>query len=216
MKEPFFKPHIGEGFKNPANNVFGGLKILVLGHNHYCNTLFNLRKENSEAHCGYNCEKYVKECNSFTKEVVNEFISYCKGETEFKRFMNTYTKFANAISGYEKTPQEIWDNIAFYNFCQSAVSFDAEQPKSKDYEESEEAFYEILRQLKPNIILCWGFDKVYMNTPFKFWTSPNEGNLGFYTIEGSKIPMFYIHHPSWSGFSPQAENEKISEYIKIK
>ena len=158
----------------------------------------------------------MKECNSFTKEVVNEFISYCKGETEFDWFMNTYTKFANAISGYEKTPQEIWDNIAFYNFCQSAVSFDAEQPKSKDYEESEEAFYEILRQLKPNIILCWGFDKVYMNTPFKFWTSPNEGNLGFYTIEGSKIPMFYIHHPSWSGFSPQAENEKISEYIKIK
>lgn len=216
MEKPFFVPFIGEGFKNPANNIFGGLKILVLGHNHYCNTLFNLRKENRDAHCDYNCEKYIKECNSLTKYVVNKFISYCKGNEEFEGFMNTYTRFANAISGYEKAPQEIWDNIAFYNYCQSAVSYDAEQPTPKDYEDSEDAFLGILREYKPDIILCWGFDKVYMHTPSKFWTSPEGDKLGFYTIDGIEIPMFHIYHPSYPGFSPESENEKISKHIKIK
>lgn len=214
MKEPFFVPHIGIGFKNPQNNIFGGLKILVLGHNHYCNTLYNVRKNNKEAKCGCDCPGYVKECNSFTNDVVAKFLSYCNGNDDFDWFMNTYSKFANALSGYEHSRQDVWNNIAFYNYCQRAVSYDSEQPTANDYIESQEAFLKVLHDNMPDVILCWGFDKVYMNTPNEGWTAPDGEQLGYYTINGKKIPMFHIHHPSWSGFSPDKEHASISKYTK--
>ena len=213
MKNPFFKPFIGEGFKNPSNNIFGGLKILVLGHNHYCNTLFNIRKDNKSAECGYSCPGYVEKCNDFTNNIVAQFISYCQGNKDFDWFMNTYSKFANALSSYNYSPQDVWNNIAFFNFCQSAVSFDAEKPDAKVYEDSKEYFMNFLNEHKPHAILCWGFKNVYMNTPSDNWTAPNGDELGFYTIGKKKIPMFHINHPSYPGFSPKAEYEKIDMHL---
>ena len=209
MKDLFFKPYIGAGFKNPSNNIFGGLKILVLGHNHYCNKLFNIRKDNQEARCGYFCSGYVEKCNDFTNHIVAQFISYCQGNADFVRFMNTYSKFANALSGYKYSPQDVWNNIAFFNYCQSAVSFDAEQPETKVYEDSKEPFMNFLINRKPDVILCWGYEKVYMNTPSDNWTAPNGDKLGFYTIGDKMIPMFHIPHPSYKYFSTKAEYEKI-------
>lgn len=213
MLTAFFKPYIGEGFKQPENNIFGGMKILVVGHNHYCNKLFNLRKENPAAECGEACKMYEQSCHEFTINTVARFIDYCRGTKEFDRFMNTFSKFANALSGYNTAPVTVWENIAFYNFCQSAVSFDAEQPEQKHYINSEEAFFGVLKELKPDVIICWGRDKVYMNTPSTNWTSPTDNKLGYYTVDGVEIPMFAIHHPSWPGFSPSSEHEDIKSNI---
>lgn len=213
MKKAFFRPYIGKGFENPSNNIFGGLKILVLGHNHYCNTLFNIRKDNKVARCGYLCPGYAEKCNDFTNNIVEQFMSYCQGNTGFDWFMNTYSKFANALSGYNYSPQDVWNNIAFFNYCQSAVSFDAEQPETMVYDESKEDFLNFLINCKPDIILCWGYEKVYMNTPSDNWTAPNGGQLGFYTIGDKKIPMFHILHPSYKGFRTKVEYEKIDEYL---
>lgn len=209
MKEPFFKPYIGEGFRNPENNIFGGLKILALGHNHYCYELLKAKKLDSNAECGTQCTGYTESCHELTSMVVKQFIEYCLGNGEFSAFMNTYSKFANALTNYAFDRDTVWDNIAFYNYCQSAVSHDAELPGQDNYTNSQEAFIEVLKTLKPHVVICWSRELVYMNTPSNNWTAPDNGHPGYYTIDGDKIPMFAIHHPSWKGFSPTLENNDI-------
>ncbi len=213
METPFFTPYIGDGFKRPQNNIFGGLKILVVGHNHYCNCLLKHRSVNAHARCGKECTSYAAECHLLTNQVVRNFLDYCKGHGEFSSYMNTFTKFANAISNYQHSAAQVWNDIAFYNFCQAAVSFDEDIPTREVYEISKEPFLKIVEKTMPDIIICWSRDYVYMNTPSTNWTSPQNEESGYYTIHGVRIPMIHMHHPSWQRFIPESEYSEFSNNI---
>lgn len=128
--------------------------------------------------------------------------------------MRTYTKFANALSDQTIKPETVWENIAFYNYCQMAVSHNEEDPETEDYKASEEAFINLLRMLKPDVVVCWSYNKVYMHTPSNNWTSPENGKLGYYTFDGVNIPMFAVTHPAYIGYSPAQEHETIAANLK--
>lgn len=203
----FFRPHVGSSYHLP-DNIFDGRKILVVGHNHYCKALL----ESGGCTCGAECRAYCDACRNFTRNKIREYIDYCNTGRGFDRYMNTYTNFANCLSGYRTPPAAVWDSVAFLNLVQSAVASPDNLPTDTMYEESKESFMDVVRELLPDTILCWGHDHVYMNTPSDNWTPPAGDLAGYYTVGSKRIYMTHTRHPS-RYFSPLVERRRIDRYL---
>ena len=128
-----FQPWIGECYHEA--NLYG-LRILLLGESHYGKG---------------------DEDSSFTKRVVRKW-----GQDNRHRFFTTIAKFIldQGKDGNLSTEKkrEFWENVAFYNYVQEIVAEEAreERPTPGMWKRSEKAYYQVLQELKPDLVVVLG------------------------------------------------------------
>lgn len=206
MERVFFKPWVGENYE--SGGIFGK-RILVVGESHYCDDDECERCSEESAYDG---------CHEFTNKVVRQIID---GETT--RWSGTFRKFEKSLVGDKfatATSEQIWQSIAFYNYLQVAVAKARQAGDLSEYDKSEDAFFDVLNKLQPDVMFVWGVTRMYDNRPSKGWTVGSEITVdgykvlnGYYTLDnGHRVRAVWTYHPS-AGYSPEWWNKVIKEVL---
>lgn len=208
MENVFFKPWIGKDYN--SGGIFGK-KLLVVGESHYCD-------KDICPECG-NPEDAGK-CANFTTDVVNSYLSEDKKNG---RWTSTFKKFEKSMVG-DTTPvesREIWDSIAFYNFLQRAMNGPRQAGAYADYENSEPAFWDVMEELQPDVMIAWGVTRMYDNMPGGEAWEPEQDIVvdgyhtrnGWYTLKsGNRVRAIWVYHPS-AGYSWNWWNKVIKTVL---
>lgn len=204
MEHVLFEPWKGRDYK--TGGVFGK-KILAIGESFYCSDE-DIKK--------------LPEGTSLTDKVVKDYLAIRNGEFRDNngRWTNTYLKFERSLKGKKTTPedsQEIWNSIAFYNYLQVPMSGARESGTPEDYKESENAFFEVIEELQPELIIVWGVTKLFYSLPEEKWTEGEDlivdGNHvknGYYQLKNEKSSrLIAVYHPS-TGYSWNRWHKVIS------
>ncbi len=208
MKNVFFKPYVGKKYNKKG---FNGVKVLALGDSHYCS------KKCSD--CGQTSRE---NCSDLTIDVVHNYLNFKKVEEESADWMKTFTKFSNVFVGGKLDNDaiiEFWESIAFYNYVQSSVDKSRVAPSNQQYEDSESAFNQVLRELNPDIIIVWG-KRLWEQLPdigeYGAERKINNAidNLYYYQVGSKEIPAFCIYHPS-SSYLKYEDSKKIKQAINL-
>ena len=146
MENVFFKPWIGKDYD--SGGIFNK-KILVLGEAHLC-----------DAGCK-DCGNIgnAEECADFTSK--NCIEALLNGETA--SWTGTMHKFERSLVNHETGLEEsrrIWNSLAFYNYVQKALDSSRKAPEWVDFQNSEKAFFEVIDELRPDLILVWGVTRM--------------------------------------------------------
>lgn len=124
--------------------------------------------------------------------------------------MKSYTNFERALEGDytdDDDRERIWNSVMFYNYVQSCVSKSRKSPEDWQFKDSEDAFFEVLEEYEPDVVLVWG-TRLWESLPYTNYESYDnceydgyEYRCGSYTTDsGLVVPCYEIQHPS-SGFS---------------
>ena len=194
MKNVFFKPWIGKDYEN--GGIFGK-KILVLGEAHLCGGCDDCGKVDN-----------AEECADFTsKDCVKLLLD---GHTA--SWTGTFRKFERSLVNHETTLEEsqrIWNSVAFYNYVQKAMDNSRKAPEWVDFRNSEDAFFEVLDKLMPDLIIVWGVTRMYDLMPGgDRWREGDELVIdnykvhnGYYRLSDEKeARVLWVYHPS-AGYS---------------
>lgn len=189
MKYVRFEPWKG---KNYLTSGLNGKKILAIGESFYCSE-----------------EEADKFASTLTEKVVNDYLAIRNGEFRENKgeWTNTYLKFERSLVGEETTPErsrEIWNSIAFYNYLQIPMSGARESGSPIDYKNAEKAFFEVINELQPDLIIVWGVGKLFNNMPEDRWTWGKrldvdgwDINNGYYQLDNEKqVRCIAVYHPS--------------------
>lgn len=203
MSKIFFNPWIGDNYQS------GGIfkkKILVLGEAHICEAGCTM--------CG-NPED-AEECGDFTHRTMELIL---RGETH--RWTPTFRKFERSLVGettdLEKS-REIWHSVAFYNYLQKSMGEARTAPGWVDFRESEDAFFEVIDELQPDLIIVWGVTRMYDCLPGgERWRKGEEMIVdgkeiknGYYRLSnGKEVRTLWVYHPS-AGYSLERWNKVIN------
>mgnify|MGYP006985822454 CR=1 FL=1 len=190
MKNAFFKPWIGKEYG--SGGIFGK-KILVLGEAHLCGGCDDCGKvENAE------------ECADFTSSNCIELL--LAGHTD--SWTPTFRKFERSLVGHKTTLEEertIWNSIAFYNYIQRSMDASRKSPDWIDFRNSEDAFFEVIDELCPDLIIVWGVTRMYDLLPGgerwregeKLVVDNYEVKNGYYRSACDKeTRVLWVYHPS--------------------
>jgi len=202
MKNVFFQPYVGEEY----HTGLSGKKVLILGESHYCNKI-----EDAMTSCGKEEEcLQLPECRNDTNKVINSFLDYKQGVGQGAHWMRTYTRFTNVFLGGQASKEELlefWESIMFYNYVQTATECPRVSPREDDFEQSQTAFFEVLEEYKPDLIIVWGArlegklpQKNKTLSDFEIFGTPGH-KIHYYEVAGKKIPAYAVYHPSSSYFS---------------
>lgn len=209
MTKVFFKPWVGDNYG--PDGMFGK-KILVVAKNHICDG------------CG-DCGKteMAKECAEFTTtECIEKLLA-----GEAGKWGNSFKKFERSLVNYETKPEDtrkIWHSLAFYNYVQTtSTDGPRKDPAWEDFRDSADAFFEVLDDLKPDLILVWGVTTMYDNLPGERWEDGNpltvEGRPiknGYYQLaNGNKARVLWVYDPSW-GYSWDHWHKVIATEVTVK
>ena len=217
-----FHPWVGDkyeygikGYYKKGKIVYGtpddpGKKLLVLGESHYCANLADAISE-------------------LTKIIIADLID---PDSEWEPYKNTYTKFIKSLTGYLDylefdKKKEAWEHIVFYNYVQLPMTSARISPTTEDFKKSEEAFWEVLNELKPDLIIVWG-SRLYNNLPQKgeqledlkiFHFDSEFGNdqeifieTWSYNLKEKDIKILPITHPS-AGYSTELFYDIIKTFF---
>jgi len=173
-------PFIGEGYDDAKP------KIMILGESPYWKKDETPPRESTR----YNLTDYI---DTIKKNGSTEQWTHARG------FRNT----AAMITGkgfYES--DEIWNDMAFYNFYQFIIGINSKDKSKLSPENiilSQKAFFDVINILSPDFIIAWGVS--YM---FNSWL-PQEGRVildkekKVYKYETfPNTVIWHIHHPSSS------------------
>lgn len=194
MKNVTFSPAVGEHYQEG----FKGKKVLVLGESHYDVS---------------NDEKDI------TKIVIQRFQEYQLGKGEsFAHWMNTFTKFARSFDNKELEGNQVadfYDSVAFYNYVQESLDESRKSPTKEQFANSEKAFFEVLEELQPDVIIVWGhrlWDNMTANN-----VEYDEDNDEYYYVlnNGKKVLTVGIKHPSANNFSYESAYAVLKQYFDI-
>lgn len=142
MRNVKFLPKVGMKYDHSR----WGKRVMVLGESHYCADLRDATADLTE----------------------RVFQRQFDSSTEFEGWMNTYTKFASALSGEQEdryTCQRVWDEVLYYNFVQEPLTGPRTAPTKEMLVASEPAFWEVLEQYQPDVVLVWGQSRLYDHLP---------------------------------------------------
>lgn len=199
-----FKPWVGENYET---GIHQGKKLMILGESHYC---ANPETEATE---------------DITIKVIEDLLDPF---SEHEGYKNTYTKFAKAVVGEkqfsDETKKEFWQQVIFYNYVQTAISGARVSPTTEQFRNSEQAFFEIISQYQPDLIIVWG-KRLYNNLPQQGTQLPDlqisqgiyageSSEVWSYTIGGKTIALLPITHPSASMFELQYHKDLIYQFIE--
>lgn len=195
MRSVFFSPWVGEDY---SKNGYRNKRLLILGESHYC-------RESCEF-CGDS--SLLQQCDHFTSDVLEGYLSYKQGKAKFEKWMATFTRFANVFLGDGVNNDSVikfWNSVVFYNYIQKSISGPRVAPTRDDFINSSDAFFEILNMHKPELVIVWG-KRLWGNLP-KIGTLGDETftingeKFFFYKVGTVHIPAFYVCHPSSRYFS---------------
>jgi hypothetical protein len=185
MEHVKFKPWKGDNYEK---GIFGK-KILAIGESFYCS------EEDAVA--------------TLTDKIVNDYLAIRNGAFRENNggWTNTYLKFERSLINKETTPeesQEIWNSIAFYNYLQVPMTGARESGSSIDYKNAENAFFEVINELQPDLIIVWGVGKLFNNLPEDNWKWGETLNVdgwpiknGYYQLKnGNEVRCIAVYHPS--------------------
>jgi len=141
--------------------------------------------------------------------------------------MNTYTKFAKALTGnyamtwksYESFASA-FSKIAFTEYIQETMSGPRVKPTLAQFKAAEPMFFELLESLRPSHVIVWG-QRLYNNLPQTGYQGVDvEGSSGdsyeswvYELSDGTPIKVLGITHPS-AAFAPTYWNVVISNSLK--
>ncbi len=172
-----FLPFVGKQYLAGIN----GKRVLSLGESHYT-------AEEKDA------------VPAITQNVIKWYLD--SNNCEFEGWMNTYTKFIRALSGDSEisrdNSREWWERISMYNFVQVPMFGPRESPSSQDFRDSDNAFFTILEQLKPDCVIAWG-KRLYNNLPRAGRQGADCGDEEtwiYETSDGHEVRVLPITHPS--------------------
>ena len=196
MYKRITEPWIGKDYQTGINDC----QVLAIGESHYC-----------------------KNVDQFTPKITQEIIrDLYDPNSEFEYYKNTYSKFVNAIAGEKQNfyGKEIWWNkLAFYNYIQTPMSGPRKSPKKAEYQQSEEAFWEILEKIRPTHLIVWGY-RLYNNLPQKgcglssiIMSDGSEIEQWQYNLKDrTPIKVLRMKHPS-SSYSTSYWHEAITKFL---
>jgi len=201
MRNVFFKPYAGDEY----HIGYCGKKLLILGESHYCDQIYNTTTD-----CGKEEEcQQLPECQNFTIDVLERFLD-SKETGKKERWMRTFTRFTNIFLGGRATKEEVlvfWDCVMFYNYVQMAMEHSRIPPDKHYFAISETAFFEVLEEYKPDLVIVWGArleghlpKKNKTLSDFQVLNTPGHV-FHYYEVAGKRIPAYAIYHPSSSAFS---------------
>lgn len=133
-----FHPFVGKKYYDSRY----GARVMVLGESHYGDG--------------------IDDENGFTQLVIHEHA--------FKPGFAFFSKLTNVLRGRTDYPTEeerveAWEHIAFYNYVQEFVGGSARiAPTPEMWEASYAPFVEVVRELKPDVILVLGY-RLWDNVP---------------------------------------------------
>lgn len=168
-----FKPWIGSKY---LENQFG-VRILILGESHY----------------GDNDDKY----DEYTIDVIKLW-----GK---ERRLAFFSKITKSVLNYDSSDylsdaerSEFWEHVAFYNYVQAIVGAGARiRPTDEMWKKSESALYDVIKQLKPQLVIVLGIE-LQNNLP------PLPENLS----------ICCLAHPSSGRFSYSENNKLVQNAIQ--
>lgn len=205
MGKIFFKPWVGGNYQN------GGIfkkRILILGEAHICGG------------CG-DCGKFenADECGDFTTNNCMDVL--LSGEKA--SWTATFRKFEKSLVGHDTSldeSREIWNSVAFYNYVQKSLDGSRKSPEWVDFCNSKDAFFEVLENLRPDLIIVWGVTRMWNNMPSAGWDEGEamvidgyEVKNGWYTLGNRhRVRAIWVYHPS-AGYSWDWWNKVIKEVL---
>jgi hypothetical protein len=203
MKHVYMNPWVGKFYSKKG---YFNKKILILGESQYCNE------------CGPDgCYASIgNKCDSRT-EIIERYLKYFReGSSDFEKWFNTYTKFANIFVGKKcdgKTKALFWDSVLFYNYVQENIAGPRVSPTWEMFNnnDNKEAFFEVIKKYDPDAIFTWG-QRLWYNLPYEKFSGGRsilDKPSGFYDNGKRKIPIYFCFHPSSSQF-----DYTWSEYLK--
>lgn len=193
MKEVKFLPRVGHKYESSR----WGKRVMVLGESHYC-------------------EDPKDATSDLTQKVFGwMFDPAC----EHEGWMNTYTKFASALSGAQEnrtSSESVWDEVLYYNFVQEPLSGPRTAPTKEMMVASEGAFMEVLKQYRPDVVLAWSQTRLYDHLPDEGYQGEECSGVETWVYEladGHKVRVMPVQHPA-SAFSPTEWHPIIMGLLK--
>ena len=208
MKTPFFQPFVGKDY---ASGGIFGKRIMILGESHYC--------EEGCADCGNSGAH--RECCAFTNGVVGDYLDEQKPR---ERWMSTFLKFERSLVGHETDWSErhrIWQSMMFYNYLQTAMGGPRQAGSDAEYRLSEEPFFNVLDQLRPQYIIAWG-NRLWGQMPAgQRWQDGDDITIDNYTVYtgsyaltgGGRAKAMAVNHPS-VGYSWDYWHRVIATFLQ--
>ncbi|MDY4610065.1 MAG: hypothetical protein SPD11_05560 [Sphaerochaetaceae bacterium] len=212
-----FEPWKGENYK--TGGIFGK-KILVIGNSHYCDAKM-LEKYPACRKAG-RCLKNCEGCANYTKDAICDHLEGCGHPIYGKIEAMLYR-----CSGTDKPYKDVWNSIAYYNYIQQSLVSGSSHAAKDLYDESEQAFWQVLEDLRPSYIIALGKSAMWTYMSGASWTleSPIEYerekvNCGIYTLsDGTPIHAIWVLHPSAFGkyhFCPSYWNHVLNMWFNKK
>ena len=193
FREIKFLPRVGKHYDHSR----WGKRVMVLGESHYCEDPADATPDMTQA--------------------VLEWMFNSSAEAE--PWMNTFTKFASALSGQQEnrfSSEAVWDEVLFYNFIQEPISGPRQAPSEEQRVAAQGAFLEVIEHYRPDLVLAWSHSRVYDYLP-------NEGHQGadccgvetwIYPLsDGHEVRVLPVQHPA-SAFSPSEWHRTISAALE--
>ena len=155
-----------------------------------------------------NCSfEEMEDCSNFTQRIVKSYIDFRKDIIEKQGWMTkTFYRFDKIFYGKENVTMEeslkLWNSISFYNFLQTAYIGEASNVSysDDDYALSTPLFCNVIKELKPNLLIVWG-NRAYYHLPNTNWLRGTNYS-GKYLIDNeNEIKCIRIYHPSRANVS---------------
>lgn len=193
FREVKFLPRVGKHYDHSR----WGKRVMVLGESHYC-------ANPSEA----------------TANITQRVFEYLfDSSCDHEGWMNTYTKFASALSGQQEnrfSSEAVWDEVLFYNFIQEPMTAPRQAPTKEQRVAAQGAFLEVIEHYRPDLVLVWGHNRLYDYLP-------DAGHQGadccgvetwIYPLsDGHEVRVLPVQHPA-SAFSPSEWHRTISAALE--
>ena len=192
FREVKFLPRVGKLYDHSR----WGKRVMVLGESHYCDPA---------------------DATSDMTQVIFEWMF--NPSAKFEYWMNTFTKFASALSGQKESrfsSEAVWDEVFFYNFIQEPISGPRQAPTEEQRIAAQGAFLEVIEHYRPDLVLAWSHSRVYDYLP-------NVGHQGadccgvetwIYPLsDGHEVRVLPVQHPA-SAFSPSEWHRTISAALE--
>ena len=175
-----FMPFVGKQYSVGIN----GKKVLTLGESFYS-------------------EHPEREGRDVMSKLIEWYVEEDKYEHE--GWMNTYTKYIRALAGEEisrKNSETWWNRTALYDFVQVPMIGPRVSPTEQQFRDSDEAFFEVLELLKPDLVIAWG-KRLYNNLPrvgYQGEDCMSQETWIYETRSGHQVRVLPIDHPSIADF----------------